>query len=275
MANGNIGIPLYLAASGSFGGQIAFKAIQDFKKWLSGDRQFYGEQEKKKWIETDGDAIVQGIFQSGVVGAYDVIVRDLEPINNLKFLAKPVLLDDAMRIIKNVDYAVTQFYVNEKDLNIQLRESMIKAGPIFGPVMNALLKRYAYEGQLPKGLGGPPGKEGTPPYKLNRNDAEGRRRYVVQDIQKLMFTGTGPDGSINEATYQDLADKATELAQGWNESYFVKQFPDLKIDPMEQSPRNPFYKKGLMQKFEKEIYKNQDYYEEPVEDIDFTQYLED
>ena len=275
MANGNIGMPLYLAASGSFGGQIAFKAIQDFKKWLSGDRQFYGQEEKEKWIETDGDAIVQGIFQSGVVGAYDVIVRDLEPINNLKFLAKPVLLDDAMRIIKTVDYAITQFYVNEKDLNIQLRESMIKAGPIFGPIMNAILKRYAYEGQLPKALGGPPGKEGTPPYKLNRNDAEGRRRYVVQDIQKLMFTGTGPDGSINEATYQDLADKATKLAKDWNESYFVTQFPDLKIDPMEQSPRNPFYKKGLMQKFEKEVYKNQDYYEKPVEDIDFTQYLED
>ena len=44
MANVNIGIPLYLAASGSFGGQIAFKAIQDFKKWLSGDRQFYGQE---------------------------------------------------------------------------------------------------------------------------------------------------------------------------------------------------------------------------------------
>ena len=273
MANGNILSPLYLAASGAFGGSLALKARADLLKYVSGDLRFNSEEERTKYVQLGtGKEISSAMAAGGVLGAYADIMDNNEPFNAISFLVKPVIIDDIERIGSVALNARLNFFNNEYDMNIQTRKNMIKLGPTFGSLINASLSWYAYKGDLPEFTGGPEGKEGTPPPKLYRDNAETRRSYVFQEIQRVILLGTGP-GGVPTAKYEDNAEEAAKLASDWNKSQYVKDIPALAINPYENSLRNPFNSKSLNKKFVKEVNKNREYYED--KDFDITQYLED
>lgn len=173
LIKGNIMPILNLGIGGMAGGQFVMWAKEKASEILSGEPQYYGRENRmKEFKKPEWTDFKNALSNVGSFGVMSDIMTDDDPLSALSFFLKPVMIDDAQRVIRSLNTFVGSMQTQYPDnFDVPFRKALIVAAPIAGGMPSRVIKRVSET------------------EKMRKDRVRGKKRQAVKDIKDLIIEG--------------------------------------------------------------------------------------